>query len=241
MFRSKYVSSIGEESSTPGMKETKPQSTRSKEKSGEGYQDPFQYFDGIKTPTSIGVVGVTGSGKTVLVEALLRKVRTRFEAVYVMTGSGRVNDDYHNVVPAHRILPLNMRTLQKIISTQDSFYRRNLKPQICVVLDDWIGHVSTQSTLFDRIAASARHVGITMVYLAQRITKMSTTVRDNCRYWVVTKVARPSLEILYQYQTEYGNKAQFITEMLNIQPWCSFVINNHEPYSKNVTFLRSVR
>ena len=212
-----------------------------------GYR-PFDSVIGeIELPASFCVVGVSSCGKTVLVTSLLRRLRSKFgspkfSAVYDFSGFKGLNNDYVGEVPSdERFFNLDLKKIKRTISGQEALIKRGVKKQICIIVDDFIGKFNMhQSKTFDSMATSARHRGISMIYLSQKINKLSPVIREACLYWFVIKTNLPSLEVLYQNQTQYEKKNDFVNACKTMTSACQYssvFINNQNPYGQNVSFL----
>jgi len=204
----------------------------------------FRPFDAcigeIELPTSICIVGVSGCGKTFLVQALLKRISHQFQAVYVFSGSKGLNTDYADVPPG-RFFNLDLKKIKRIIAGQEVLIKRGIKKNIAILVDDFVGKFNTHtSKTFDQLATSARHRGITMIYLSQKINKLSPVIREACKYWFVIKTNLPSLEVLYENQTAYEKKADFVSTVKKMTSQVQYsicYINNQNPYGTNVSFL----
>lgn len=161
------------------------------------------------------VGGMTGSGKTVWVSEFVKRFGDSYDRVYAIAGSARYNNDY-DYLPKRCIFDpaCDMHRLQRIVALQRKIKEAGKKYRLLLVFDDIVGlldtHKAKYAKWFDRLITSGRHLDISCMFLTQRMTKISPTIRDNCRYVVVFRLPRNQIQdVVHGMQSDYGDKYAF--------------------------------
>lgn len=148
---------------------------------------------------SMAVFGMSGAGKTNMVKVLLdgAKQRGLIGRVAVITGT-KVSKQWEGLVPEATIFDVEegIAAIDDILRYQEKQLddAENGKPldmntfQYTIILDDFIGDSkefnARYSGALDRLYTSGRHFGINIVLLTQWPTAVSTTIRGNTK-WVI--------------------------------------------------------
>ena len=78
--------------------------------------------------------------------------------------------------------------LESILESQAGIRSRGGKNEGLIILDDCLGAVSFQDSLWTRIASSGRHYGLSFWVSAQHIFKLAPVIRSNACYTYVLGV-----------------------------------------------------
>lgn len=208
---------------------------------GENIESYHFQFNSI-----LAIAGQTGAGKTQILREILRVNRNHFDRIIVVSSTADIlnNKDYDFVTKANMVHPENIDKITKIVKFQCNLVKNGHKYRLCLVFDDFIGHLKThQCDVLDKLATSGRHYSITTFYLCQHLTKLSPTIRENVKYWVVSKVQRSGItDVLSQYQGTY-NKYQLFDVYDNwtrSKRFAFIIMQSNDPYSNEISFMNPV-
>lgn len=200
----------------------------------------------MELPATMGIFGRSGSGKTCLTRAFLRRFRDSWKKIFLITGT-QYNGEYKGLQEELGsklgVLPMTaLKSLSTIIKIQERVVQQNKKFPICVILDNFVGHKNLHmDPNFELLASSGRHLQITTVILAQRAKKMPPVIRDNLHYLWVSRVSRQDLETIAEYQDQYPrNRFWEAYDAGTKEQYSSLLIQNRNPREKNCYFLRPV-
>ena len=239
-----YSSEEDECTTAPPEEEKKPivPKRRSNKKSMEDIQ--------FKIPGHTLICGSTGSGKTCILRYYMKLNRKKFKRVYAIAGASEFNNDYDFLKPECILNPQDDFLLQRlglIVKAQEKLIKSGYKSHLCLIFDDIISLLNTysgpQGKLILFLVTQGRHRNIQIIFLTQRISKLSPTIRDNCMYWIVSKVPRNSImDYCMDYQTKYTNKFKFWDAYKNNtkERYSSMLLQQVDPYQDSIIWLNPV-
>ncbi len=158
---------------------------------------------------NIIVVGPTSSGKTSLINHIMRKNLKYFKAVFVFSKSGKyaMKQNYPYLNERFLFGTDNMvKNLAKISNAQQNLlikYKQNPLSvrKVAVVLDDIASinfTVGRDAKFYDDFIALARQRQIVFIVIVQKLTLVSPTIRENCQNIFVTKASRAYMKMLWE-------------------------------------------
>ena len=221
----------------------------SKPQTFEGILDKIEF----EFPSHTLLCGVTGSGKTKILLHFIALHGDKFDKQLYFVGSGRYSGDY-DWVPRCDIFPVEraITVLTKVISIHEGLAAKGVKYNVLLVFDDFLGALSLggkggASGIFQQLATSGRHLGISCIFLTQKITNaIPPTLRDNTANWILCRVPVSSLKIACEYQNCYNAKTgatDFIRDtsnwMANRYHFCYWNAHGGDNYDK-LYFLKPV-
>ncbi len=155
-------------------------------------------------PSNVIICGVTNSQKTTVALHILRNNYKNFNRILVATTT---DDDYKKILDKDKII-MN----PKIENIEDilKYQNRHKKTKTLLILDDLIGSVNMgRNNIFDRIASTSRHMNLSVIFIVQHITSISTVIRNNSKYLFVTHVKLNNLQKLYEMVDGFDNFNEF--------------------------------
>ena len=144
----------------------------------------------IKTPNLSLFLGLHNTGKSTLMIHLLRTlckaqkfawVRVYSPTAFTGVWGAIVGEDNVEAV-------FDADELESILESQAGIRSRGGKNEGLIILDDCLGAVSFQDSLWTRIASSGRHYGLSFWVSAQHIFKLAPVIRSNACYTYVLGV-----------------------------------------------------
>ena len=140
----------------------------------------------------------------------MRLHKHNFDKLFVFCGLGAISGDYDW---ATKIFQLDdIKSISKIMNMQEQLWRKGLQYNVMIIFDDFVGTLSMiggkGGKLIDKLISSGRHIGISVAFLTQKLTKfVSPLVRTNCRYWFITHLDQNSITgVVNEQQSEYQDK-----------------------------------
>lgn len=201
----------------------------------------------FQLPATITVSGQSGAGKSVLTKAFLEQNRSHFDRVIVVSGSAHFNHEYDDLVrnPKRDIFePNETDKLERVVKLQEQIKKKGRIYRLALVLDNFLGSNLKlhHSGLFDKLASMGRHINVTTIILSQRVHKLSTTIRDNTHYWLVTKLNHNDFDCLFPYQTQHKSRSEFWNQYQQgtKERYSFMLIQNRDAYSQNIHFFKGV-
>lgn len=226
----------------------RPDTSSLKPQTFEGILDKIEF----SFPSHTLLCGVTGSGKTKILLHFIALHGDKFDKQLYFVGSGRFSSDY-DWVPRGDMFPVDraVAVLTKVISIHEGLAAKGVKYNVLLVFDDFLGALSLNgkgtAQIFQQLATSGRHLGISCIFLTQKITSaIPTTLRDNTANWILCRVPTSSLKIAWEYQNCYTEKTSvndFIRDtsawMANRYHFCYWNAHGGDNYDK-LYFLKPV-
>jgi hypothetical protein len=222
---------------------------KSKKKKGIEYKrlESIQF----SSPASILIAGLTKCGKTKWLRSFVLNNHQHYDRIYAFSSSAKYNEDYNFLEPNRILDPSvvdDLLKLKRIVTMQKKVREKGHKYQLLLIFDDIVGVINTHGgavgKFFDKIVTSGRHIGISCVFITQRLTKISPTIRDNCLYWVVIKLKMNEiLDQVFTVQSMFTDKYRFWDYYLEItkERYSSLLIQCDNPYDPSCIPLAPVQ
>ena len=144
----------------------------------------------IKTPNLSLFLGRRNTGKSTLMIHLLRTLCRAQKFAWVRVYSPTAFTGVWGAIVGHEHVfdTFDTEELEAILEAQASIKSRGGDCQGCIILDDALGSVSFQDSLWTRIACAGRHYGLTVWISAQHLFKLPPVIRSNADYTYVLGV-----------------------------------------------------
>lgn len=208
----------------------------------------YNYND-IPDDAFIMVIARRRSGKTVLINDILRTIGKRFDRIYLFSETAHLNMEH----PYPMIHAENCRDhydeqlLENLLAQQKGHYQNQKKlpesmrklRKYCLVLDDIIADENLRgSKSLKKLAVEGRHVGITVILSSQTASKLASVGRvifGNCDIAITFNILdRFTLEVMSDdFASLLGAKVgqDIIRTITSEKPYQCIVFAN---YSQNV-------
>jgi ABC-type dipeptide/oligopeptide/nickel transport system ATPase component len=147
--------------------------------------NPNYAAHGLKVPFRMLIVGASGSGKTNIIMNLISLMDNTFNKVYLYTRNKNE--------PLYEYLELALPDKDMLevhegidhlnsIKIDDHFFGQTL-----IIFDDLCQEKN--QTVIQELYIRGRKLGCCIVYLTQKYSLVSTTIRENCNYLILKKIA----------------------------------------------------
>lgn len=202
----------------------------------------------LSFPCCILIAGKSNSGKTVLFKKFIELHNSKFDLKIMVSTTAHINKEYSDIEFDAIIHPDHLEPLEKLITVIEGVIKKGYDIKTLVVVDNFVGslnvHNGSGGKIFDKLSSQGRHLGITTIFLTQRLTKVSPTVRDNTNFAFITRINRESIMgILFGLQDRFSDKYKFYEWYKKITTnvkYTSIFINNNNPYGKSVLAIRPI-
>lgn len=153
----------------------------------------------IKLPCNISICGSTMSGKTYLTKKLLNEqLLPQVDALIILSPTLDLSGDWTDFEEND---DMNKGKLIKKFSNKSEFegvineilqqnesiiknFGKKDAPDILIIIDDCVGHkMMRPNKLLDNLATRSRHLKVSIMILAQKITAIPRIFRLNCKYF----------------------------------------------------------
>ena len=144
----------------------------------------------IKTPNLSLFLGRRNTGKSTLMVHLLRTLCKAGKFNWVRVYSPTAFTNYWGDIVGHEHVfdSFEASDLEDLLEQQASIRSRGGKNEGLIILDDALGSVSFQDSLWTRIACAGRHYGLTVWISAQHLFKLPPVIRSNSDYTYILGV-----------------------------------------------------
>jgi hypothetical protein len=155
----------------------------------------------FKVPLTICITGSTGCGKSTYAKKILREeLIPQLDWVILLSTTDQYNHDYDflpenldsesDKLKVAKIYKDHDIVIDEVIDSQSDLMLNNKKkdvPQILMLFDDMIGSSSMSrfGSKLDIFSAKSRHLNISMIFISQRISAISRTIRLNSAIFVI--------------------------------------------------------
>jgi len=186
----------------------------------------------ISTPCSVLVVAKRFSGKSHLLKWIVYNLikAGKFDSILIFTQTGLANKEWDIINEDFIYENFDPEILEKLYNKQRDLWGKGKKSNVCLILDDFIGDVTLNSPIVQKIASTGRHFGISLFLCSQKFTQVvSPLIRENSDYVICFK--QPNLNVVKLIWEEYANsfgdfkKFQNFFEK-NVANYTALIINN---------------
>lgn len=134
----------------------------------------------VETPSVLILVGRRKSGKTNLIVRMLlddKFLKNKFDKLVIISPTFLLDKNWCSIstdgIEVHT--SYDDEIVGELIESQK---KNGAEEAVCLILDDCVNEQVKKEQL-EIIATNGRHLNITLIYLTQKITSVSTTVRAN--------------------------------------------------------------
>lgn len=166
----------------------------------------------------MGIVGNTGSGKTVLTQRLIQMWRRQFDVIVWISPTYALQDSHLPDSTGIVVFDsFSKENLEIIAEHQENINKERMRlgeppSRMLLVLDDNGAKTRKllQGAILDDILIKNRHYKINTIQLAQRYTQLSPTLRNNAKYLIFFQECNPlERKNLYMYHG-FGEKEDYL-------------------------------
>ncbi len=185
------------------------------------------------------------SGKSYFIRAYLNKYEHMYDQIFIMCKSLEFNGDYDEFTSEKytKISDVTTQNIDKLFTTQEEAMRETNKlnekfeyeklkrkkfrcPETLLILDDAVDSGVLQfGGSVDRVAERGRHIGLTLMIAAQRITSVSRSIRINSDYFFIFK------------PYSISEVERFLQEFVSYKERCSFKEQLKSYFEKDFQFI----
>lgn len=197
----------------------------------ESALEPSELIELLPPYFAISMIGVRNSGKSVMIQAMIKELikAKRVDMVIVMSGSARLNNDF-DFLPPSVVMQFDPDLLRTLWAKQVKNKEAGKAEHIFIVFDDCLANKEAiRNEILNKIWTQGRHVFISSAILSQYPAYIcSPTILGNSDMIMYSKMNRQSLEKLYTATTGLSC-ADFIriSERIAGVNYTFMVINNY--------------
>lgn len=199
----------------------------------------------INIPSNSLFIGPTKSGKTHSFKYIFKKVADKFSYGILICPTSNLNFDYSFMPSEYVHEEFNEDIIKNLIIIQEKkvkdamlkygehHYESHI-PQAFIILDDSIGLIDFQHSIFNSLFSKSRHLFISVFVLIQHINAVSPCMRVNCLYVAITTITDNNIDTLYKMIPGFKSKRElkkFIDD--NCQDYKLMFVDKEDPYKKN--------
>ena len=150
-------------------------------------------IDDMTFPAHTIILGSTISGKSHFLRYIMSRIGKRFKYGVLFSTSVGYNNDYSWMPRKYQHNTFDPKVIRALREHQErwiQYYGQKSLPQCFVVLDDTSGMLSRDRDSFQDLEwcfTTGRHLNISVIALLQNITMLPPTIRQNTRYWFITR------------------------------------------------------
>jgi Cdc6-like AAA superfamily ATPase len=186
------------------------------------YHNPHFEDHKLNHPFRMVIVGASGAGKTQLVVHILSKMRNTFANVYIYTKNADEPIYQYLVekIPSGLVIKEGLDEVPTLTKTKDGIVKgfEKADEQSLVIFDDLV--LEKDQSRIEQMFIRGRKIagGISIMYLTQSYFKVPKTIRINCTYIILKKLAstRDLNLILSDYNLGVSKET-----MLEIYKYCT--------------------
>jgi hypothetical protein len=145
------------------------------------------------------ICGGSNGGKSVLLRYLLKQEKSKFDKVFVISGTESVNGFYSSFIDKENIFTeYSDEWVEKLLNKLQQYKAKNGKCFNCLILFDDLGSNPdfTKSKMLKKLMTMGRHYGCYCVCLIQYIYQLPPVVRTNFSTIFIGQSNRKTLDIL---------------------------------------------
>lgn len=171
---------------------------------------------GIKHPFSMGIIGSSGSGKTVLCSNFLLNKQLfyrYFDKIYILSPSGSIDDSFAGLkIPKDQVVTDNfIEKLEEIIEEQkgkiencseDEAPDLSKAEKVLIIFEDLSAQVKLMnSKAFKIIFTQNRHLCVSVIAIVHKYKQLMRMARLNASHLMLFRCSATEIDALY---TEHG-------------------------------------
>ena len=169
----------------------------------------------FKHPYNSLIVGMTGSGKTILVRRILKNFKELFynlnkEEIKILWAYGQ----WHHLID----IPLNDHVIIRYIEgLPNDEIINEFKPDI-IVIDDLMNEMNKDSKFENIFIKKSHHLNISIFFLVQNLfynSKSMRTISLNCHYIILMKNPRDKSQINHLAKQIFPSNSKYLIEAYN--------------------------
>lgn len=177
-----------------------------------------QVVSTIDVPFSALILGASGSGKTVMVRALIQLLAKKFSWGCVVSPTAEASGDFA-FLPSDMIFnELKPEWYAKVIEYQKQQMANGKKKNAFIIIDDLLGSdTDGYGDALKQLFSSGRHFGLTPILLCQSIKNISPVVRMNANFVFIFRFnGMKAVQDLFDEVSEgFKNRHEFLAYLEN--------------------------
>lgn len=193
----------------------------------------FKPEETIKLPSSMLILGKSGSGKTLQLHDIIYKLRKQISSIYLFSLTAKINREEYYYVPDDNIFDfLDLTAISKITEHQKSLpVKKEKLPHVVIILDDIISDPNIKSGKIRDLYTLYRHYNITTIFLSQTYVQtggLGTVIRDNTRLCIsfFQHNEKKRISFVGEYLSICSAKeGEILYKDITSEAFCSVVIN----------------
>lgn len=196
----------------------------------------------ISIPSNSLFIGCTNSGKTHSFTYLFKTIACKFNYGILISPTANLNYDYDFMPSEYIHEEFNEEIIKNIIMIQDNKVKlamkkygendyKNYVPNCFIIIDDSIGLINFQHSIFNSLFAKSRHLFISIFVLIQHVNALSPCIRINSSYICITKISDNNIDTIFKMIPDFKNKRElrkFIDN--NCKDYKLMFVDKFDPY-----------
>jgi hypothetical protein len=141
----------------------------------------------IVTPSMVSFVAASESGKTYYMMYMLRELMQKkaFDFVFVISSTS-FTGEWSNIVSSDNVTDtFDKKFVYSLLDAQEKLKKAGKINRGLLIIDDMMGCMSVNEPVLIRLAASARHYGLSVWFSVQHWNKLNTAVREGSKYMMI--------------------------------------------------------
>ena len=181
------------------------------------------------------ICGKSKSGKSCLLKYVLSSKKSKFQKIYVISGTEEINGFYSTFIPKDCIFEkFSEDWILKLITKLRDYKKQNNKLyNTLLVLDDLGGNKDFyNSNALQTIFTQGRHYGVSVCILIQYISQVQPILRCNANFVIVGQSNQKSAEVLVdEFRFSNIDRAKFLKMYNNACNNFGFLVVNRDSNS----------
>jgi len=185
-------------------------------------------------PCHIAIVGRSKSGKSTLLKEMLRRIKKKFNRIFIFCQTDQYTSEYSNEYEDVNSFDLDM--FKKICNKAKKYKKEGNEKHILIVMDDISSKFYTDKESVDSISqylTECRHYGVSIImsvhYLKHVLNPM---LRENIHHYIINKNQSPTSinvleEVIFYDKEDHNNLSlqKFIKKKTDIHDYCFIIIS----------------
>lgn len=189
----------------------------------------IESMDWFEFPGTFLIIAKRYSGKTHLLKWIMSQIYTKFHMGFIISKTAKATKEW-NIIDDKYILDNDESVIEGLYNYCDLQKRKGQEKKMFLIFDDMIGFVDLKTPFMATLITTARHVGISLFFISQKMTdSIPPILRVNSDYVFIFKNA--NLKELKDIWEEYGSTLledfkQFKKWMIkNVAQYAALVVN----------------